>query len=81
MVEYDEVRTNDVALVAYLKLKGHTAMTVAWKDGICNWTFNGMAVDDATDFLTDNALVNPRDYTKYFGQAKREMQQARQVRV
>lgn len=75
-MDYDEVRTDDVALAAYLKLKGHTAQEVWWNQGVCYWQFSNMAVSDASDFLKDTALVNPRDFTKYFGQAKREMYQA-----
>jgi hypothetical protein len=73
--KYDRVHTDDMALAAYLKLKGHTPLEV-WYDAntyVCHWKFNEFAVEDSADFLEDRARVNPRDYTKYFGYARREM--------
>lgn len=78
--QYDNLRTDDLALVAYLKMKGHTPTIVRW-DGdatVCRWEFDKTAVSDATDFLEDRALVNPRDFTKSFAVTKREMYRAQE---
>lgn len=81
--KYDTVRTDDMALAAYLKLMGHTPDNVHYdrEADSCRWTFNEFAVEDAADFLEDAARVNPRDYTKAFGAAKREMYQAKNKSV
>lgn len=79
--EFLEVKTDDLALVSYLKLKGHTPIEVQWDGGlnVCRWRFDRTAVSDATDFLEDRALVNPRDFTKSFANTKREMYRAQET--
>jgi hypothetical protein len=74
--DYDDLQTDDLGLVSYLKMKGHTPTSVDWDGDVCRWTFGAPAVSDTTDFLEDRALVNPRDYTKSYASTKREMYRA-----
>jgi hypothetical protein len=78
--EYEAVRTDDLATVAYLRMKGHTPTQVQWDEdmSVCRWWFDKTAVSDATDFREDRALVNPRDFTKSFAIVKREMYRAQE---
>ena len=78
MESFNEVVTDDMAMVAYLKMKGHAPETISWNPeaSLCRWQFNANAVPDATDFMEDRALVNPRHFTRAFASAKREMHRA-----
>jgi hypothetical protein len=73
------VRTDDVALAAYLRMKSHTPLSVEWnEEEVCYWEYDTHAIADAQDFLEDYARVNPKDFTKAYGEAKREMRRAKE---
>lgn len=72
--QYDYYVTNDMAMVAYLALKGHTAQDITMDDNVCRWKFVniGDLMQCAEDFLGDRALVNPREYNRHFANTKKE---------
>jgi hypothetical protein len=71
--EFDRVLTDDMALVTYLKIKGHTVVHAGYTDGVCRWEFSGSASDDARDFMEDRATVDPKQFSRVFGLTKRDM--------
>ena len=71
--EFDRVLTDDMALVTYLKLKGHHVVNAAYVEGVCKWEFDGSASEDARDFMEDRALVDPKQFSRIFGLTKRDM--------
>ena len=67
-------KTNDMALVTFLKMKGYAPQDVQWQGSTCYWFFrvsDGMilAIDE---FTSGKALVEPREYNRTFTQTKRE---------
>lgn len=67
-------KTNDMALVTFLKMRGYTAQEVRWEGSTCYWYFrvtDGL-LDLIDDFTNGEALVEPRDYNRTFTQTKRE---------
>lgn len=71
----DSLQTNDMAMVSFLRMNGHTPTKIEIDDrGICHWHFSGDGVFDlGNDFIEDRALVNPRRFTKFYAITKREM--------
>lgn len=78
---YEGVRTDDVALVAYLRLMGHHPESVFYdlESNVCRWEYGPDSVEEAETYLEDQAVVNPRRFTRSFGAAKREMFEAKRV--
>jgi len=73
-------RTNDMGCAAFLSLSGHSVQKVDFDEkGTCWWWFVPVpALMEQIDMWTaDTALVNPRDYTKHFGQIKRMFHRAK----
>ena len=72
--QYEQFVSNDMAMVAYLSLMGHTSQSVSFENDVCRWHF--VVVGDfmrcVEDFLNDKASVNPREYNRHFANAKRE---------
>jgi hypothetical protein len=76
-------RTNDMAMVTYLRMNGHSVQACAYEaDGDCWWQF--LACDAITDLYNDftqwKALVEPREYSKHFSATKREFHAAGRAR-
>jgi hypothetical protein len=67
-------RTNDMALVTYLKLMGHAVQAWNWIGDTFYWYFDkgDALLGSVDDFLSDAARVNPREYNKMFNSTKRE---------
>jgi len=72
--EMPEFRSNDMALVTYLKMCGFSCQRTEWDGGTCYWYFmNGpRLLETAEMFATGEALVEPREYNKIFGLTKHE---------
>ena len=70
----EQFRTNDMAMVAYLKMKGHSVQRMEWNGKTCWWFFPAIStlLDQVDEFLGDTALVNPRQYNKCLSDTKRE---------
>lgn len=77
----DLFRTDLMALVAYLRYVGHVPVECYFNldRDRCVWVFRD-AEDlqkDVVAFRKDEVLVRPRDYSRAFAQAKRDMYDAR----
>ena len=72
-------RSNDMALVTYLKMEGYTHQAVRWEDRTCFWYFrNTDGIHDMIDeFNSGRATVNPKEYNKEFTATKREFYDSR----
>src|SRR4029077_5678172 len=78
MTNEEFFRTNDMGCAAYLSLSGHPIQKVAVEDGTCWWFFiNFYSLQELMEtFTSDEALVNPREYTKSYGQVKKTLRRA-----
>ena len=67
-------KTNDMSLVTFLKLKGHSPQDIAWSGGTCFWIFrvSDPLLDLMDNFNEGKALVEPREYNKVFSTTKKE---------
>jgi hypothetical protein len=67
-------KINDMAMVTFLKLRGHTAQDVQWNGSTCFWVFRvtDSLLDLIDDFVDGKALVEPREYNRMFSDTKRE---------
>jgi hypothetical protein len=70
----EHYRSNDMAMVTYLKICGHSVQRVVWESGTCYWVFwvSDTLLDQVEVFIGGNALIEPREYNKVFNQTKRE---------
>lgn len=68
-------RTNDMAAVTFLKLKGHPVQEVIWQMETCFWVFRitEALLDDNEEFADGQARVEPREYNRVFGETKKEL--------
>jgi hypothetical protein len=72
-------KTNDMALVTYLKLKGHSTQDTKFEGQTCYWYFrlsDGL-IDCIDEFTAGEGLVEPREYNRTFTQTKREFYDAK----
>jgi hypothetical protein len=67
-------RTNDMALVTYLKMCGFSCQRTEWDGGTCYWYFmtGPKLLGAAETFASGEAVVEPREYNKIFGLTKHE---------
>jgi hypothetical protein len=67
-------RTNDMAMVTYLKLCGHAVQQVYWESDTCYWSFlvSETLVSEVDKFLSSQARVEPREFNRVFNTTKRE---------
>lgn len=75
-------KTNDMALVTFLKMNGHSVQSTKWEGGTCYWFFrlsDGL-VDKIDEFTSSEARVEPKEYNRTFSQTKREFYEARDAR-
>lgn len=74
MPEYDDFVTNDMGLVAYLKLEGYDAQRIEYDGEVCRWRYIIMAdlLDAVEAFTSEAAVVNPREYNRAYAQVKKE---------
>ena len=74
-------KTNDMALVSYLKVLSHTPQEVIFEGQTCYWYFTETdGLMDAIDvFGAGDAMVEPREYNKHFAHTKREFWQAKEA--
>lgn len=75
-IDIDEFhKVNDMALVTFLKMRGHTVQDVTWSGQTCYWLFrvtDGL-MDLIDDFVEGRARVEPREYNRMFSDTKREL--------
>lgn len=67
-------RSSDMALVAFLRVIGHTQQSLDWEGGTAFWVFrhSDSLMSDVDSFYADTALVNPREFNSKFAVVKRE---------
>lgn len=70
----DFYRTNDMAMVTFLKISGHSVQKVFWEAGTCYWVFrvSEVLLELIDTFLAGNARIEPREYNRVFNSTKRE---------
>lgn len=77
----DLFRTDLMAMVAYLRYVGHVPLDCYYsvERDRCVWVFDNdqRLAQDVTAFRKDEVLVKPRDYSRAFAQAKRDMYDAK----
>jgi len=74
--EVDSVYTDDMALAAYLQMKGVGSEAIHYDADtrICHWTFIGpRALEETAIFLNNGSLVNPREFTRFYAHVKNQM--------
>jgi hypothetical protein len=71
-IEY--FRTNDMAMVTFLRLQDHPVQEVFWEAGTCYWRFmaTSQLLSDVQAFEDDIAVVNPKRYNRAFSSTKQE---------
>lgn len=72
-------KSDDMALVTYLKLVGHTPQGVGMEFDTCYWYFikTDSLLDDVQSFGAREARVEPREYSKFFATTRSELFQTR----
>lgn len=67
-------RTNDMSLVAWLKIRGHDVQVVRWERDTCYWFFRNVdrLYEDIDIFHDKAATVEPTQYNRMYQQTKRE---------
>ncbi len=75
----DEYRTNDMAMVTYLKVEGFSPQLVTWEMNTCYWVFLKTAslVTAIERFEQGVGRVEPKSYSKQFMLTKREFYDTR----
>lgn len=70
----DFYRTNDMAMVTFLKISGQAVQRVFWESNTCYWMFRASSVllDQVDAFVSGEARIEPREYNRVFSQTKRE---------
>lgn len=70
----DFYRTNDMAMVTYLKISGHPVQRVLWEAGTCYWLFriSEVMLSQVEMFLSGQARIEPREFNRVFSHTKRE---------
>lgn len=73
-MDTDTYRTNDMALVTFLRMQGHSVQEVRWEDQTCYWFFMiiGTLTTDLDAYTGGTARVEPKEYNRVFGRTKRE---------
>lgn len=72
----DYYRTNSMALVSFLKINDHTPQAIRWEGDSCYWYFDksNNLMELVEEFMTGEALVEPREYNRVFGLTKRDLE-------
>lgn len=72
-------RSDDMALVTFLKGEGHTPQRVGWEAGTCYWHFllTDSLVAAVQTFGAREGSVEPREYSKLFASTKDEFYNAK----
>ena len=75
----DLYRSDDMAMVTWLRIQGHTPQDVDWNGDTCYWTFlhNELLLQAVKEFMTGEARVDPKEYNKIFGKTKDEFYQSK----
>lgn len=70
----DFYRTNDMAMVTFLKINGHAVQGVRWEAGTCYWLFrvSEVMLSQVEMFLSGKARIEPREFNRVFSHTKRE---------
>jgi len=78
MTSEEFFRTNDMGCAAFLSMSGHPIQKTDVEDGTCWWFFINLdSLQSLMEtFTSDEALVNPREYTKSYGQVKKTLRRA-----
>jgi len=73
-------KTNDMALVTYLRIQGHPPQGTRWHSSSCMWVFrvNNSLIELVDAFMDDKALVNPKEFNRHFTDTKKELYQQRE---
>lgn len=72
--EYEFHKSNDMALVTFLKMSGHSTQKTEFEGQTCYWFFrlSDDLVDKLDEFTSGEALVEPREYNRQFAHTKSE---------
>lgn len=70
----DFFRSNDMGVVTYLRIEGHTSQAMDWEGRTCYWVFakTPSLMEHVEKFQSDQAQVNPRVYNRRYAETKRE---------
>ena len=73
--EFEEYKSNDMAMVTYLRLNGLQPQGQDYQNGVCYWKFEYSEAlrHLRDDFAMDRALVNPKEFSRHFAITKREL--------
>lgn len=74
-------KTNDMALVTYLRIQGHPVQGTRWLSNSCVWVFriNDNLLGLVDNFMDDRALVNPKEFNRHFTDTKKELYSQRET--
>lgn len=75
----DFFRTDNMGMVTFLKMKGHTVQTVEWRGPTCFWNFRvtDSLLDLTEDFLSGEAVVEPQEYSRRYRETKKEFYESK----
>lgn len=70
----DFYRTNDMAMVTFLRVSGHPVQRVYWEGPTCYWEFRitDHLMAQVDEFVAGRSRIEPREYNRMFNQTKRE---------
>lgn len=69
-------KTNQMGLVSFLKLEGHTPQSIRWEeDDTCYWYFDksDSLLGLVDQFLGGESKVEPREFNRIFGLTRKEL--------
>lgn len=74
-------KTNDMALVTFLRIQGHPVQGTRWQNNSCMWVFrvNNNLLELVDDFMSDRAKVNPKEFNRHFTDTKKELYNQRET--
>lgn len=72
-------RTDDMALVTWLRMNHFSPVEVIWENNTCNWDFERepKLLSDVDAFVQNMALCNPREFSRQFKITRQEFHAAR----
>lgn len=72
-------KTDDMALVTFLRMNYHVPHEVVWDHNTCWWEFESTdkLTSDAAAFVDNIAVCNPREFSRQFKLTRQEFHQAR----
>lgn len=79
--QVDDFKTDDMALVTYLRMHGHQPVEVVFVGNFCTWRFEdrGHLPELVREFQSNEAVARVKEYSKHFKTTRSEFYEARDL--